>query len=36
MQAAIRAGTDSDQLDRWFAAALKAETLAQFRQQTGL
>lgn len=33
---AIRACKDGDQLGRWLDAALEAETLAQFRQQTGL
>lgn len=36
MTASIRACADSDQLDRWFDAALEAEALPQFRQQTGL
>jgi hypothetical protein len=33
---AIRACTDSDQLGRWLHVALKVETLAEFRQRTGL
>ncbi len=32
----IRVCTDGDQLDRWLDVALDAETLEQFRQQTGL
>lgn len=32
----IRACTDGDQLERWLDVALDAETLEQFRQQTGL
>ncbi len=33
---AIRACTDGEQLGRWFDVALDAQTLEQFRQQTGL
>ncbi len=36
LAAAVRACADSQQLDRWLDVALEAETLAQFRQQTGL
>jgi hypothetical protein len=36
LMTAIRASTDSAQLDRWLDVALEAETLAQFRQQAGL
>jgi hypothetical protein len=32
----IRACQDGEQLDRWFDTALEAETLAEFRQQTGV
>ena len=32
----VRACTDSDQLDRWLDALGEAQTLEQFRQQTGL
>ncbi len=32
----VRVCIDGDQLDRWLDVALDAETLAQFRQQTGL
>jgi hypothetical protein len=34
--AAVRACSDSGQLERWLDVALEAETLAQFRQQAGL
>jgi hypothetical protein len=36
LTAAVRACTDSAQLERWLDVALEAETLAQFRQQAGL
>jgi hypothetical protein len=35
-RATIQACADREQLRRWFDAALEAQTLAQFRQQTGL
>ena len=36
LAASIRACTDGDLLERWLDVALDAETLEQFRQQTGL
>ena len=36
LAAAIRACTDSDQLDRWMDAAAETETLQQFRQRAGV
>jgi hypothetical protein len=32
----IRACTDSGQLERWLGVVLEVETLAEFRQRTGL
>jgi len=36
LAASIRGCTDGDQLDRWLDALGEAQTLEQFRQQTGL
>jgi hypothetical protein len=36
LTAAIRACTDSNQLDQWLDVALDAQTLEKFRKQTGL
>jgi hypothetical protein len=36
VSATVRACTDRDQLNRWLDSVVEAESLAQFRQQTGL